>query len=71
MTEIKRDPIENTAEYKAVVGEIENMAESLVASNIRYGRFFFVEQEKKRLLKELYDMDWKTSDEMNPEWDFI
>ena len=69
--EIKRDPIENTAEYKAIVDEIDNMAESLVDSNIRYGRSFFVEQEKKRWLKELYNMDWKTSDEMNPEWDFI
>ena len=69
--EIKRDPIENTAEYKAIVDEIDNIAESLVDSNIRYGRSFFVEQEKKRLLKELYNMDWKTSDEMNPEWDFI
>lgn len=69
--EIKRDPIENTDEYKAVVDEIDSMAEALVDSNIRYGRYFFVEQEKKRLLKELYNIDWKTSNEMNPEWDFI
>ena len=33
--------------------------------------FFFVEEEKKRLLKELYDIEWKTTDEMNPNWDFI
>ena len=33
--------------------------------------YFFVEEEKKRLLKELYGIEWKTSDEMNPEWDFI
>lgn len=69
--EIKRDPIENTDEYKAVVDKIDSMAEALVDSNIRYGRYFFVEQEKKRLLKELYNIDWKTSNEMNPEWDFI
>lgn len=47
------------------------MAESLVDSNTRYGRYFFVEAEKKRLLKELYDIEWKTTDEMNPDLDFI
>lgn len=69
--ELKKDPIENTEEYKAVVEEVERMAEALVDGNIRYGRYFCVEQEKKRLLKELYGIEWKTSDEMNPEWDFI
>lgn len=51
--------------------EVESMAEALVDPNIRYGRYFFVEEEKKRLLKELYDIEWKTTDEMNPNWDFI
>ncbi len=71
MREIKHDPIEDTEEYQAVVDKINEMAESLVDSNIRYGRYHFVEEEKQRLLKELYDIDWKTSAEMNPEWDFI
>ena len=69
--EPRRDPIEETEEYKAVAVEVENMAEALVDSNIRYGRYHFVEQEKKRLLKELYGIEWKTSDEMIPDWDFI
>lgn len=69
--ELKRDPIEDTEEYKAVAEKVEYMAESLVDSNIRYGRYFFVEEEKKRLLKELYDIEWKTTDEMNPDLDFI
>lgn len=71
MMEIKRDPIEDTEEYKAVVEEVESIAQSLVDSNIRYGRNYFVEEEKKRLLKELYGIEWKTTDEMNPNWDFI
>lgn len=69
--EIKRDPVEDTEEYKAVAEEVESMAEALVDPNIRYGRNFFVEEEKKRLLKELYGIEWKTTDEMNPDWDFI
>ena len=36
-----------------------------------YEMISFVEEEKKRLLKELYDIEWKTTDEMNPNWDFI
>ncbi len=69
--EIERDLIEDTEEYKAVVEEVESIAQSLVDSNIRYGRNYFVEEEKKRLLKELYGIEWKTTDEMNPNWNFI
>lgn len=71
MREIKYDPIEDTEEYKSIVAEVDAMAEDLVDCNIRYGRQYFVELEKKKLLKELYDIEWKTTEEMNPEWDFI
>ena len=37
--EIKRDPVEDTEEYKAVAEEVESMAEALVDPNIRYGLF--------------------------------
>lgn len=69
--EIKHDPIEDTEEFKAIIEDVNMEAESLVEENIRYGRYFLVEQEKKRILKEKYNIDWKTTDEMNPEWDFI
>lgn len=69
--EIKHDPVEETDEYKAVVDDVEQMAEALVNQDIRYGRFHFVELEKKRILKEKYNIDWKTTEEMNPTWDFI
>ena len=71
MSEIKHDPIEDTEEFQSIIEEVEREAEALVEDNIRYGRFFFVEQEKKRILKEKYNIDWKTTDEMNPDWDFI
>lgn len=54
-----------------VIEDVNMEAEALVEENIRYGRYFFVEQEKKRILKERYNIDWKTTDEMNPDWDFI
>lgn len=71
MSKIKHDPVEETEEYKAVVDEVEKMAERLVNPKVRHGRDYFVEEEKKRLLKELYDIEWRTSYEMNPDWDFI
>lgn len=69
--ELKKDLVEDTEEYKAVAEEVESMAELLVDPNIRYGRYFLVEEEKKRLLKELYGIEWKTTDELNHNWDFI
>lgn len=68
---IKHDPIEDTEEFQSIIGDVNREAESLVEQNIRYGRYYFVEQEKKRILREKYNIDWKTIDEMNPDWDFI
>ena len=68
---IKHDPIEDTEEFQSIIEDVNREAESLVEQNIRYGRYYFVEQEKKRILKEKYNIDWKTIDEMNPDWDFI
>ena len=68
---IKHDPIEDTEEFQSIIEDVNKEAESLVEQNIRYGRYYFVEQEKKRILREKYNIDWKTSDEMNPDWDFI
>lgn len=70
-TPILHDPIEDTEEFKCIVDKVNKQAENCVEANIRYGRYMFVEQEKKRILKEEYGIDWKTTDEMNPNWDFI
>ena len=69
--EIKHDPVEETKEYRSIVDMVNKEAEALVDKNIRYGRSMFVEKEKQRILKEKYNIDWKTTDEMNPDWDFI
>lgn len=66
---IKYDSIEETEAYKSIVDMVNK--EALVDKNIRYGRYMFVEKEKQRILKEKYNIDWKTTDEMNPDWDFI
>lgn len=68
---IAHDPIEDTLQYKQVQAEVDALAEQCVPAYIRYGRCDAVWQEKKRILKEVYDMDWKTPQEMNPNWDFI
>lgn len=68
---IKHDPIEDTEEFQAIIDEVDKEAESLVESDIRFGRYYFIEKEKKRILKEKYNIDWKTTDEMNPNWDFF
>ncbi len=68
---LKHDPIEDTEYFKAIVRDIEIEAESLVDPEIRIGRFPLVEREKKRILKENYNIDWKTTEEMNPNWDFV
>lgn len=68
---IKHDPIEDTKKFQSIIDDVNREAESLVAQEIRVGRYYFVEQEKKRILKEKYNIDWKTTDEMNPGWDFI
>lgn len=67
----KHDPIEDTEEFKAIIDEVDREAEALVESDIRIGRYKLYEREKKRILKEKYNIDWKTTDEMNPGWDFI
>lgn len=47
MMELKRDPVEDTEEYKAVAEEVESMAESLVDPNIRYGRYFLLKKKRR------------------------
>lgn len=68
---LKHDPIEDTKYFKSIIEEVDKEAESLVDPEIRFGRFSFIEREKKRILKEKYNIDWKTTEEMNPNWDFI
>lgn len=78
--DLQHDPIEETAEYKAVVAEVDKEARAAVESRIKrlidkdgdevFIRFLpsshrFV-YEKKRILKERYSIEWKSMIELNP-----
>lgn len=67
---LRHDPIEDTGFFRSVIAGVEQEAESRVEGSIRVGRLHLVELEKKRILKEQYGIDWKTTEEMNPAWDF-
>jgi len=84
--EIKHDPIEDSAAYKAISDEIDEEARKRM--EMRKLQFekeesereepFGVEpswihifwHEKKRVLKEKYGIDWKTPSQMNPDINF-
>ena len=64
---IKHDPIEKTQEFKEAMEYVERRA---------FFHFFFKRKGmgfchqywafKKRILKEKFDIDWKTPQELNP-----
>ena len=74
------DPVEETAEYKAVVAEVDKEARAAVESRIKRlidkdGDEDFIRSlptshrfafEKKRILKECYGIEWKSVIELNP-----
>ena len=78
--DLKHDPIEETAEYKAVVSSVDKEALAAVESGINrlieeYGDEEFIRSlptshrftyEKKRILKERYGIEWKSAIELNP-----
>lgn len=74
----KHDPIEETDEYKAVVDEVDRLAQEKVDEKVREierehpllgiqiptsHRFAY---EKKKILKEKYGIEWRSVIEMNP-----
>lgn len=68
---LKRDPIEDTEYFHTIIDQVRTEAESLVEPDIRLGRSLVVDREIQRLLKEKYNIDWKTPEEMNPNWDLL
>ncbi len=43
---IKHDPIEDTEEFRSIIEEVDREAESLMESDIRFCRYYYVEKEK-------------------------
>jgi len=67
----KYDPKERNQRYRSIIKKAEEEAEELVSKkypNIRkmMGGCHAIWGEQKRILKEKYDIDWKTPKELNP-----
>ena len=64
----RRDPIEDTPEFKEIVSEVDAQAheEALRFCSIGHGfcRIFWL--QKQRILKSKYGMEWQSPAELNP-----
>jgi len=65
------DKIETTKEYLECVDEVDQLA-SIEASKTGHGKGYCHKfwKYKKQLLKEKYNIDWRTPQEMNPDCRF-
>ena len=64
---LKRDLIEDTAQYKAIEPELEAKIETELKDKARgMGFCFFYWEAKARILKRDYGIEWKSPRELNP-----
>ena len=67
MSPLKHDPIEDTAQFKAIIKDVEKELDELLKDKPRAMGFCHIYwYEKKRILKEKYGIDWKSPALMNP-----
>ena len=67
MSPLKHDPIEDTAEYKGVIKDVEKELDKLLKDKPKGMGFCHIYwYEKKRILKEKYGIEWKSPSLMNP-----
>ena len=67
MSPLKYDPIEDSAEYKAVIKDVEKELDKLLKNKPKGMGFCHIYwYEKRRILKEKYGIDWKSPSLMNP-----
>lgn len=65
----KQDPIESDPEFAGIIRSVNQLAEeNLLRQGRRKGRGFCHSfwREKKRLLRELHDIDWNSPGDLNP-----
>lgn len=70
MTGIKNDPIENTPQFLKVVEEVNAEVTTALKEQGLEKKLGYIHQFwalKKKILKEKYDIDWKSPREMNPQ----
>jgi hypothetical protein len=63
----RHDKVELEQRYRDVVEEASRRAEQEMPDHRGMGRFYIFESTKKRILKEDYGIEWRTTAEMNPE----
>ena len=65
--ELLYDPVEDTVEYKNIRDELESELFKLMQNvDVKMGRNYKYWSLKKRILKQKYNIDWKSPPEMNP-----
>lgn len=67
---LKHDSLEDKEEYKEIFEKVEKeVREKFKKENIKkqLGYIHIFDNYKKKILKEKYNIDWKTTQEMNPE----
>ena len=63
---MKRDPIEETEEFKKIEKELEEKITSEIGEGGYMGFCHLYWITKKRILKRDYNIDWKSPAELNP-----
>ena len=65
--ELLYDPVEDTVEYQNIRDELESELFKLMQNvDVKMGRNYKYWSLKKRILKQKYNIDWKSPPEMNP-----
>ena len=65
--ELLYDPVEDTIEYQNIRDELESELFKLMQNvDVKMGRSYKYWSLKKRILKQKYNIDWKSPPEMNP-----
>ncbi|MFZ5807309.1 MAG: hypothetical protein ACOY3I_08910 [Verrucomicrobiota bacterium] len=69
----KRDPIEEDPRYKTIIEKVDQDVEASLKKDNMYGEMgscHIFWARKKKILKERYNLDWKSPSEMNPQVEF-
>ena len=61
------DPIEKTSDYKKIEKELKKLIEKEVGKAMYPGYCYLYWAAKKRILREKYNIDWKSPSELNPD----
>ena len=63
---MKHDPIEDTEEYKKISDEVDKKIKEKIGDEVYMGYCHLYWATKKEILKNDYNIDWKSPSELNP-----